>query len=73
MKITEEIHESEVTVKIFKCKCGKARMKSVNVPNQKISRDVGKEHLALLAAGCDVITVSLEEGRKMEMCFKCKL
>ena len=64
----------EVKVKMFKCKCGKARMLSVIRPDGKpFSKDIIKEHRELLDAGCDVETITLEQARKKELCFKCKL
>ena len=42
----------DIKVRMFKCKCGKARMLSVIRPNGKdFSKDVKKEHRALLEAG----------------------
>ena len=64
----------DIKVRMFKCKCGKARMLSVIRPNGKdFSKDVKKEHRSLLEAGCDVETITLTEAREKELCFECKL
>jgi hypothetical protein len=66
--------EEDVKVRVFKCKCGKARMLSVINPNgEPFSKEVKKEHRKLVDAGCDVSTMSLEDARKQDMCFTCKL
>lgn len=62
----------EVKVKNFKCVCGKARMLSVIEPGKKPSKALMKEQLELLET-CEVVIISLEEARKTEMCFTCKL
>jgi hypothetical protein len=63
-----------IKVKMFKCRCGKARMLSVISPEGKpFSKDTVKEHKLLFNAGCDVTTISLTDARKMELCFTCVL
>jgi hypothetical protein len=66
--------DKDIKVKMFKCKCGKARMLSVIDPDGKpFSKEILKEQVSLLKAGCDVVTISLEEAKNIEMCFSCKL
>ena len=68
------MNTEEIKVKMFKCKCGKARMLSVIDPSGKpFSVATKKEHAQLLNAGCDVITITLEKARKTEICFDCKI
>lgn len=64
----------DIKVRMFKCKCGKARMLSVIDPSGKpFSKESMKEQRKLLEAGCDVETITLEESRKKDLCFKCEL
>lgn len=62
----------EVKVKMFKCVCGKARMLSVIEPNRKISKALMKEQIELSNV-CETKIITLEEARKTELCFTCKL
>ena len=64
----------DVKVKMFKCKCDKARMLSVIEPDgTPFSKDILKKHVLLVKSGCDVTTISLKEARKIDLCFDCKL
>lgn len=66
--------ESEILVKRFKCKCGKARLLCVIDPDgAPFSKESMNEQMKLVKAGCDVETVNLEEARNSELCFSCKL
>jgi len=56
------MEEQEIKVRRFKCKCGKS-----------FSKEQKKEHAALVNAGCDVDTITLEEAKAAKMCFDCKL
>ena len=59
-------------VRHFKCLCGKSRLLTV-ITKKGFTKDQLKEQGELIAAGCDMETISVEEARKKEFCFKCKL
>jgi len=61
-----------VMVRNFKCKCGKSRLLSV-ITETPFDKDRLKEHAALIHAGCDVETITLEVAREKEICTTCIL
>lgn len=65
--------EDEIKVRRFKCLCGKSRMLSVIDADNPPSKQEKKEQSELVASGCDVDTITLDEARKEDLCFSCKL
>lgn len=64
----------DIKVRVFKCKCGDARMLSVIPPNgEKYSKENLKAQEELLKVGLEIETVPLEVARTLELCFDCDL
>ena len=67
------MEEKDVKVRLFKCLCGKARYLAVIDPDRPFSKESKKTQRELMYAGCEVVTISLNEAREADMCFTCKL
>jgi hypothetical protein len=51
-------------VRIFKCPCKGKKYKLAGVPNDKPTLKEKREYGELIAAGCTVITIPVEQFRK---------
>ena len=65
--------EADIKVRRVKCKCGKSRMHCCVEADGKVSKEGQREINKLVKLGLDVDTITLDEARNSELCFKCKL
>ena len=64
---------SSVRVRRFKCLCGNTRMVHVIKEGEELTPDVLEEFKILGDAGCESDVITLEEARKVNFCFDCKI
>lgn len=63
----------DIKVRRFKCLCGKTRMVTAIQKDKPFTKSALKSMYELEKAGCEMDIISLEEARKVEFCFECKL
>lgn len=62
--------EDQVKVQVAKCpKCSGNVKLAVLEPGEKLDKQTVKEYAKLMADGCIITTISLEDARKEKMCF----